>query len=119
MVLKLWLPVTCGVSTAFGSAYNSAGEDVWDNGASRTLPGQITCPPEPEPGDTWPAYYSRTQTLDWSQDACTLDPGPPYTGIPNPDCPGTQVPAGTYRIVSGYQNLWSTPSASVTITISG
>ena len=107
---------------AFASAYNPAGEDVWDYGARKTIPGtHITCPPGPGPSMTWTAYYSDTQILDWSQDACTQGPGLP--GHTNPECPGTQVSAGTYRIVGTF--YWSDgrtighgPSASATITIS-
>ena len=104
-------PEWCGNLQAFASAYNSAGKDVWDYGASKTIPGQATCPFAPAPGPGWPAHYSNTQKLDWSQEKCaqadTLQPG-----HANPNCPGTQVPAGTYRIVG------NETSASATITIS-
>jgi hypothetical protein len=116
-------PLTCGPPPAFASAYNSAGDDVWDYGASKAIPGNITCPPEPAPGQTWLAHYSDTQILDWSQDKCRDGAEPFQPGHANPDCPGTQVPAGTYRIVGGYWSYWSIsdtlPSASATITISG
>jgi hypothetical protein len=104
-------PEWCGTLRAFASAYNSAGEDVWDYGASKTVPGFNTCPFAPAPGPEWPADYSNTQNLEWGQERCALD----ETGQPghaNPSCPGTQVPAGTYRIVGN-----ETP-ASATITIS-
>lgn len=112
------LPV-CGPLQAFASAYNPAGEDVWDSGASKAIPGHITCPlPRPMPSSTWPAYYPDTQELAWSQDKCTLWPGLPGHANPdvNPDCPGTRVPAGTYRIVG--VSVYRT-SAQATITISG
>jgi hypothetical protein len=71
---------------------------------------------------TWTAYYSDTQAFDWSQDDCTGLMGLP--GQANPGCPGTQVPAGTYRITGEF--IWDDgrfgvygPSASATITISG
>ncbi len=48
-------PEWCGNLHAFASAINSAGEDVWDYGASKTIPGQITCPFAPAPGLMWPA----------------------------------------------------------------
>jgi hypothetical protein len=117
-------PLTCGPPAAFASAYNSAGKDVWDNGATKTNPGQISCPWEPAslPNTPWPAHSSATQTLDWGQDNCTQPVGL-WAGRTNPHCPGTQVPAGTYRIVGGYWSYWSSsdtlPSASATITISG
>jgi hypothetical protein len=104
-------PQWCGSLQAFASAYNSAGEDVWDYGASKTIPGQITCPYTPAPGPSWPAHYSNTQKLLWSQGECASDEtaGP---GKGNPKCPGTQVPAGTYRIVG---NGTSAPT-NITIT---
>lgn len=115
-------PQPCGPPAAFASAYNPAGEDVWDSDASKTIPGtEITCPSGPVPSMTWTAHYSDTQTLDWSQDKCR--DGAALPGHANPDCPGTQVPAGTYRIVGVF--YWSDgrtighgPSASATITIS-
>jgi hypothetical protein len=59
----------------------------------------------------WPAHYSNTQNLDWHQEKCARDEaGQP--GHANPNCPGTQVPAGPYRIVG------NETSASATITIS-
>jgi len=103
-------PQWCGHLQAFASVYNWAGEDIWDYGASKTTPGQITCPYTAAPGPSWPAHYSNTQNLDWTQGACARD----ETGDPgerNPNCPGTQAPAGTYRIVG------NGTSAPITITI--
>jgi hypothetical protein len=100
----------CGLPSA-ASAYNSAGEPVWEYGTGK-IEGQITCPPAAVASMTWSAHYSKTQRLRWSQDRCTQGIGIP--GHPNPNCPGTQVPAGTYRIVGG-----NGPSASVTVTLSG
>jgi hypothetical protein len=116
-------PLTCGLPTADASAYNSAGDDVWDDYASKVMPGFATCPAEFAPGQTWTAYYSQTSKFDWSQDTCALDRGRLDPETTNPDCPGTQVPAGTYRIVGSYWNYWrssnTAPSASATIIISG
>lgn len=118
-------PQPCGDPTASASAYNPAGEDVWDAGASKTFPHIGTCPP-PGPAYSrhwpWTAYYSDTQAFDWSQDDCTGLMGLP--GDANPGCPGTQVPAGTYRITGEFywsdgRTLGHGPSASATITISG
>jgi hypothetical protein len=106
-------PQWCGNLQAFASADNSAGDDVWDYGASKTIPGQNTCPFAPAPGPEWPAHYANTQKLDWSQDMCALADETGQPGQPNPNCPGTQVPAGTYRVVG---NVTSAPA---TITISG
>jgi hypothetical protein len=89
------------------SAYNSAGQDVWDYGAGK-FTGIPTCVVNPPP-QTWPARYSYNQELDWSQDKC--EDGP--VGEANPNCPSTQVPAGTYRIVGGIGT-----SVSATIAIS-
>jgi hypothetical protein len=115
-------PQPCGPPAAFASARNSAGKDVWDSSASKTSPGVGTCPPGPVPPMTWTAHYSDTQKLGWMQDECTQ--GPVLPGRTNPDCPGTQVPAGTYRIAGVF--YWSDgrfvgqgPSASATVTISG
>jgi hypothetical protein len=99
-------PLLCA-SPPVASAYNSAGEDVWDYGASK-FTGIPTCfSPALQ---TWPAHYSDTQKLDWSQDKCETG----QLGRANPNCPGTQMPAGRYRIVGGTRT-----SASATITISG
>jgi hypothetical protein len=105
-------PQWCGTLHAFASAYNSAGEDVWDYGASKTVPGQTTCPFVPAPGPEWAQGYSNTQELSWSQDECA-GAETPRAGQANPNCPGTQVAPGTYRIVG------NGTSAPVTITISG
>jgi hypothetical protein len=104
-------PLPCGLPPS-ASAYNSADEDVWDNNASKTIEGPPLCLPGPAPSSTWPAHYSSTQVFDWSQDRCRDGVG--LWGHHNPNCPGTQVPAGTYRIVGG-----NGPSASATITNSG
>lgn len=117
-------PQPCGTPVAFTTAYNAAGKDVWDPGARKTNWGLEVgdCPPEPGPSMTWTTHYADTQIFDWSQDECALGPGLP--GHVNPDCPGTQVPAGTYRIAGVF--YWSDgrvlgkgPTASATITISG
>jgi hypothetical protein len=115
-------PQPCGPPQALASAYNPAGEDIWDYGARKTFPYLGDCPPGPVPGWTWPAQYSDTQELDWSQKDCTEGDGLP--GQANPDCPGTQVRAGTYRITAAF--YWSAgrtvghgPSASATVAISG
>lgn len=119
-------PQPCGPPSAVPSAYNSAGRDVWDADATKTNPGQISCPWEPAslPNTPWPARSSATQTLDWSQDNCTQPVGLGTTGRTNPQCPGTQVPAGTYLIAgrfywSGGRTLGRGPLGSATITISG
>jgi hypothetical protein len=112
----------CGPPQAVVSAYNSAGEDVWDYGASKTnSEGHPTCGLD-GPSMTWAAGYSDTQELDWSQVECTRSEAA-MLGQPNPDCPGTQLPAGTYRIAGEF--WWVDgragghgPSASATITIS-
>lgn len=103
-------PSPCGPPPPGASAYNSAGEDVWESGAGG---GQITCPPEPVTSVSYPAAYSNTQDLDWSQDKCALQPRRPF---PILNCPRTQVPAGRYRIVGSYG---TSLQATATITISG
>jgi hypothetical protein len=105
-------PEWCGNLQAFASADNSAGEDVWDYGASKTIPGHNTCPFVPAPGPGWPAHYSNTQKLGWSQDKCALGDETGQPGHPNLNCPGTQVPAGTYRIVGN----WTSAPATITIS---
>jgi len=101
----------CGPTAPVAAAYNSGGEAVWVYGVGKTVMGPPLCFPGPVT-TTWRAHSSYTQKYDWSQDKCA----PPVNGSAghaNPDCPGTQVPAGRYRIVGG-----NGPSASVTITIS-
>lgn len=85
-------PSPCGPPPAGASAYSSAGEDVWEYGAGT----QITCPYEPVTSVSYPAGYSSTQELNWSQDKCAL-------------------PAGTYRIVGNYG---TSERATASITIS-
>jgi hypothetical protein len=116
-------PATCAPPAAFAaiaSAYNSAGKDVWDNGATKTHPGQVSCLWEPAslPNTPWPAHSSATQTLDWTQDNCAQPVGL-WAGRTNPHCPGTQVPGGIYRIVGYWIGGDTLPSASAAITISG
>lgn len=106
-------PEWCGSLQAWASAYNSAGEDVWDYGASKTIPGYTTCPFVPAPGPEWPAHYSNIQQLVWRQDKCALADETGQPGHWNPNCPGTRVSAGTYRIVG------NGTSRSATVTISG
>jgi hypothetical protein len=99
----------CGPAPPGASAYNSAGEDVWESGAGG---GQITCPPEPVTSVTYPAGYSSSEDIDWSQDKCVLQLRP----VLLLKCPRTQVHAGRYRIIASY----GTPEqATATITISG
>jgi hypothetical protein len=83
------------------------GEDVWGSGAGG---GQITCPYEPVTSVWYPAGYSSTQDFDWSQDKCALQPRRPIL-----NCPRTQVPTGTYRIVG---SCGTSAQATATITIS-
>jgi hypothetical protein len=52
-------PRPCGDPAAFASAYNSAGEDVWDYDAGKTIPGIASCPPEFAPGQPLPGVHSR------------------------------------------------------------
>jgi hypothetical protein len=60
---------------------------------------------------SYPAGYSNTQEVDWSQDKCTRQ----LRGSQLLICPRTQVPAGTYRIFGSY----GTPAQAIaTITIS-
>ena len=99
----------CGPAVPEAAAYNSAGEAVWIYGVGKTLNGN-TCFPAPTTV-TWRAHSLYSQKYDWSQDKCTVKVT--RVGQARPDCPGTQVPAGRYRIVGG-----NGPSASVTITIS-
>jgi hypothetical protein len=99
----------CGPVGPDAAAYNSAGESVWIYGVGKHLNGN-TCFPAPVTV-TWPAHSSYTQKYDWSQDKCTVKVT--RVGQASPDCAGTQVPVGRYRIVGG-----NGPSASVTITIS-
>jgi hypothetical protein len=115
-------PQPCGPPSASVSAYNSAGQDVWDYGAHKTMLGHITCYAGSLPRMTWTASYSDTQVLGWGQDKCRY--GAEQWGYANPNCPGTAAPAGTYRIVAIF--YWSdgrilghSSPTTATITISG
>jgi hypothetical protein len=104
---------TCGPVPQSASAYNQAGKDVWDSGAGKTTTSGVgLC--WSVPGPMWRVHSAVTRELRWDQDDCarqdrSLLPG----GLPNPDCPGTQLPAGTYRIVG------NGGSAPAIITLSG
>ena len=115
-------PQVCGPPNAQVSAYNSAGMDVWDGDARKTVPGGDTCLPD-GPDMTWTAGYSDTEEFTWNQGKCTLATSV-ATGRQNTNCPGTQLPAGPYRIVGEF--WWVDgrygghgPSASATVTFSG
>jgi Sigma-70 region 2 len=97
------------------SAINGSGQVVWDFGAGPTAGGIQSCPvgvylP------TVPGNFSASVVLSWPQDVCTDAPpsteGP--TTVPNPNCPGTPVPAGTYRIMSSWEEFQA-PPVSITI----
>ena len=88
-------------------------------------PGQVVIMTVTQASDgprmTWALGYADTQELDWGQDQCTQGTSSPLQ--PNPDCPGTQLPAGTYRIVGEFwwidgRTGGHGPSSSATITIS-
>jgi len=103
-------PSPCGPPPAGASAYNSAGQVVWESGAGG---GHITCPPELVTSVSYPAGYSDTEDLDWSQDKCAFQPRRP---VPILVCPRTHVPAGTYRIVA---SDGTSGRATATITLTG
>jgi hypothetical protein len=114
-------PQLCGPPQVVASAYDPAGEDVWDYGARKTIPGQYTCELD-GPRVTWAAGHSDTRELSWGQDRCTTGPDSGQPGQPNPGCPGTQLPAGAYRITGEFQWMDGNagghgPPASATITI--
>jgi hypothetical protein len=102
----------CGPTLPWASAYNSAGKVVWVYGVGKTIVGPSDCFIAPVT-TTWRGQSSYTQEFDWRQDKCTPQV-PGLVGHTNPGCPGTQVPAGRYRIVGG-----NGPSASTSITIAG
>ena len=114
-------PQLCGPPQVLASAYNSAGEDVWDYGAQKTIPGHATCELD-GPRVTWAAGHSDTRELNWGQDECTRGTDDGQPGQPNPGCPATRLPAGTYRITGEFWWIDGTagghgPPASATITI--
>lgn len=115
-------PQVCGSPHALVSAYNSAGVDIWDGDARKTIPGVGTCG-FGGPDMTWMAGYSDTEEFTWSQDECTLATSV-APGQSNTNCPGTQLSAGPYRIVGEFwwvdgRDGGHGPAASAIITISG
>jgi hypothetical protein len=100
---------------AGASAMNSDGQVVWDAGAGSTAGGIFNCPASIYL-TTIPGHFAASVELSWPQDVCTDAPpsteGP--TIVPNPNCPGTPVPAGTYQIRSSWEQFQIPP---VTITI--
>lgn len=88
-------PGWCGQGA---SAYDSSGTDVWDSDAGPNSSQDIkNCPAAIE--QTVAHGSSSTQRLSWQQDLCTFDPSAQPVG-PNPDCPATRVPEGTYKVVA-------------------
>lgn len=96
-------PWFCGQEA---SAYDSSGNDVWDWGAGPDSPQDVkSCPAASN--QVIPHGASDTESMQWSQDRCTFEPdGQPPT-LPNPDCPGTQVPSGTYKVVDDHDMAWA------------
>lgn len=101
-------PWFCG---QHASIYNSSHADVWDSGAGPNSPSDVTgCPAAMN--QLIAHGSSSTQSLAWQQDQCTFD-NQAFV-VPNPDCPGTQVPDGTYAVIGD-----SGKAPAVSITISG
>lgn len=101
-------PWVCG---QHASIYNSSHTDVWDSGAGPNSPSDVTgCPAAMN--QLIAHGSSSTQSLAWQQDQCTFD-NQAFV-VPNPDCPGTQVPDGTYAVIGD-----SGKAPAVSITISG
>ena len=103
-------PGFCGIGA---SVSNQARNDVWDSWAQTTINSGVTgCPS----GNvhTIPVGWSTSTTLNWTQRECVADTSNSQGdwGQPNPECPRTQVPDGTYSIV-GFAD-----SAPAAITIS-
>lgn len=100
-------PWYCGQSA---SAYNSSGADVWDWGAGPDSPQDVkACPAavnQPVPHGS-----SSSESMYWRQDRCTFDGQGPV--VPNPDCPGIQVPGGTYTVVA---DRGKAPAISIAIS---
>jgi hypothetical protein len=101
-------PDTCGPV----SIYDISHTDVWDLGAGPDSPlGLYNC------GgaliQTIVHGWSSTQRIGWSQDRCTLEMNGKQV-VPNPNCPGTQVPDGTYTVVAD-----NGAAPTVTIDIAG
>lgn len=101
-------PWFCGQNA---SIYNSSHTDVWDWGAGPNQPQDVTgCPAAVS--STIPHGSSSTESMQWHQDQCTFEPSGDMT-VPNPDCPQTQVPDGTYTVVADNGRA---PSVSIQIT---
>jgi hypothetical protein len=98
------------------TATNSTGQVVWDVNARPTTGGLPENCPAGIYLSTVPGGFSATVDLSWAQDLCGDSPlgdvGP--TVVPNPNCPGTPVPAGTYQITTSWERFLAPP---VTITI--
>lgn len=107
-------PGSCGLSA---SVESQSGNDVWDSGAGADNPPLVLgqgCPTAES--QTIPHGDSTNRVLQWKQDQCSFDPsGPPQH--PNPDCPGTQVPDGTYTVTA--PNPYGGAIRNSTITVSG
>jgi hypothetical protein len=77
--------------------------------------GVFNCANEPYL-TTVPGGFSETVEMSWTQDLCSDGPASDegLTVVPNPNCPGTPVPTGTYRILTNWERFQAPP---VTITI--
>jgi hypothetical protein len=98
------------------SAYDSAGALVWQSAASATNEPDVSSCPAALIGEAVAAGWSESFTFTWHQTQCDFDAdaSPGAFGQPNPDCPNTQVPVGTYSLVGAA----STPVGSVSVSIS-
>lgn len=107
---------TSGCWTGDLVATNQAGQVVWQDYAETTVNPLVTsCPAEVAGGFEVPAGSSESFTRTWAETDCVYDTDPSAKLFtPNPDCPDTQVPAGTYSISS--DSFTSAASQDVQIT---
>lgn len=114
--------VTCagsGISLsciASASSSNSSGDVVWDSWAGADTSEQILPQCRPSPVMTIPGGWSTSEGINWNQDQCAGDPSLKTIDVPNPNCPETQVPAGTYSIIA---MAGADKSSPATVTFSG
>lgn len=111
------IAVGCGITY---EVTNRSGQVVWDSWASSTESLFIpeACPQGP-PGPTFAGLYGDVYKTEWNLKECSGVSGDSNEN-PNPNCPETQVPDGTYYVTAAQSSYPTTGQSSpVAITISG
>lgn len=110
------IAVGCGITY---QVTNRSGLVVWDSWASPTNSLFIPQPcPQGPPAPTFAGLYGDVYTTTWNLKQCSGVSGDSNEN-PNPSCPETPVPDGTYFVTAAQSPYPTTgPSTAVAVTIS-